>query len=221
MCYNMPNMPPLHHLHKLLPHLETTAESLNHSDQSCQLLISHLLKSTQQTSFEEHLRIYKWSDWNDSLQSFDNKYYSIDNICRWYTLVCPNLYSSWGTSIDPSSFSEAFLLSMNWPSGMTLAFSTLYLSEWVVVSFITQMHSLRYISSCCLLNERIPLLEVCIEDSAGEALSADSDALQYTVTPQLVDNQEVLHQTCEKLPLWLFKKRLHKTHKNQIENWKG
>ena len=43
------------------------------------------------------------------------------------TLVCPNLYSSWSTSMDPKSFSAAFLLSMNWPSGITLAFSTLYL----------------------------------------------------------------------------------------------
>ena len=43
------------------------------------------------------------------------------------TLVCPNLYSSWLTSMDPKSFSAAFLLSMNWPSGITLAFSTLYL----------------------------------------------------------------------------------------------
>ena len=64
--------------------------------------------------------------------------------------------------------------------------------------------ALRYTSSYCLLNEHIPLLEVSIEDSAGEALSADSDAFQYTVTPQLVDNQEVLHQTCEKLAFWLL-----------------
>jgi hypothetical protein len=41
----------------------------------------------------------------------------------------------------------------------------------------------------------IPLFEVTIEDSAGKTLSADSDTLQYTVTPQLVDNQEVLHET--------------------------
>ena len=41
------------------------------------------------------------------------------------------------------------------------------------------------------------MLEVSIDDSAGEALSADPDALQHTVTPQLVDDQEVLHQACE------------------------
>ena len=49
------NIPPLCHLHILLSHDITSAESLNHSDQSSQLLISHLLKSTQKTSFEEHL----------------------------------------------------------------------------------------------------------------------------------------------------------------------
>ncbi|KAG5272513.1 hypothetical protein AALO_G00166370 [Alosa alosa] len=32
------------------------AESLSHCDQGSQFLISHLLKGTQQTSFEEHLR---------------------------------------------------------------------------------------------------------------------------------------------------------------------
>jgi len=41
----------------------------------------------------------------------------------------------------------------------------------------------------------LPLFEVTIEDSAGETLSADSDTLQYTITPQLMDNQEVLHET--------------------------
>ncbi len=41
----------------------------------------------------------------------------------------------------------------------------------------------------------LPLLEVTIKDSAGEALSADSDALQHTITPQLMDNQVVLHET--------------------------
>ena len=43
----------------------------------------------------------------------------------------------------------------------------------------------------------IPLLEVSIRDSAWEALSTDPDALQHTVTPQLVDDQEVLHQACK------------------------
>jgi hypothetical protein len=42
----------------------------------------------------------------------------------------------------------------------------------------------------------LPLLEVTIEDSAGETFPADPDALQHTITPELVDNQEVLHQTC-------------------------
>lgn len=43
------------------------------------------------------------------------------------TLVCPNLYWEWSTSIEPRSFSAAFLLSMNWPSGTALAFRILYL----------------------------------------------------------------------------------------------
>merc|ERR550519_2082606 len=41
----------------------------------------------------------------------------------------------------------------------------------------------------------VSLFEVSIDDSAGEALSADPNTLQHTVTPQLVDDQEVLHQT--------------------------
>lgn len=48
-------LPPLHHFYKLPSHEETTANSLSHCDQGCQFLISHLLKSTQQTSLEEHL----------------------------------------------------------------------------------------------------------------------------------------------------------------------
>ena len=46
------------------------------------------------------------------------------------TLVWPNLYWVWSTSMDPRSFSEAFLLSMNCPSGIALAFKTLYLFQW-------------------------------------------------------------------------------------------
>ena len=53
------NIPPLCHLHILLSHDITSACSLNHSDKSSQLLISHLLKSTQKTSFEEHLNVRK------------------------------------------------------------------------------------------------------------------------------------------------------------------
>jgi len=39
----------------------------------------------------------------------------------------------------------------------------------------------------------IPLLEISIEDPVGETLSADPDALQHTVTAQLVHHQRVLH----------------------------
>ena len=45
------------------------------------------------------------------------------------TFVWPNLYWVWSTSMDPRSFSEAFLLSMNCPSGIALALSTLYLQR--------------------------------------------------------------------------------------------
>ena len=38
--------------------------------------------------------------------------------------------------MDPSSFSEAFLLSMNAPSGHALAFSTLYLVDESSWSFL-------------------------------------------------------------------------------------
>ncbi len=38
-----------------------------------------------------------------------------------------------------------------------------------------------------------PLLEIPIQDSTGEALPADPDAFQHTVTSQLMDNQMVFH----------------------------
>lgn len=43
---------------------------------------------------------------------------------------------------------------------------------------------------------RIPLLEITVEDSAWETLPADSDTLQHTITSELMDDEEVLHQTC-------------------------
>lgn len=49
------DMPSLHHLHKLSSHEVTTAQSLCHGNKRCKFFISHLLKSTQQTSLEEHL----------------------------------------------------------------------------------------------------------------------------------------------------------------------
>ena len=71
------------------------------------------------------------------------------------TLVCPNLYSSWLTSMDPKSFSAAFLLSMNWPSGITLAFSTLYL-----LSIIKKKH---YFSH---LKHEVCIIRCCMFTSA-------------------------------------------------------
>ena len=49
------NPPSRHHLDKLCPHEETSAESLSHCDQLHQFLISHLLQSSQQSSLEEYL----------------------------------------------------------------------------------------------------------------------------------------------------------------------
>lgn len=43
------------------------------------------------------------------------------------TLVWPNLYCSRSTSMEFRRFSEAFLLSMNCPSGMALALRIRYL----------------------------------------------------------------------------------------------
>lgn len=42
--------------------------------------------------------------------------------------------------------------------------------------------------------QKIPLLKVTVEDSAGETLSADSYTLQYTITAQLVDYQSIFHE---------------------------
>ena len=47
------------------------------------------------------------------------------------TLVWPNLYCSRSTSMELRSFSEAFLLSMNCPSGMALALRIRYLRREV------------------------------------------------------------------------------------------
>ena len=88
------NIPPLRHLHVFLSHDITSGCSLNHPDQSCQLLISHLLKSTQKTSFEEHLNVRKTScqRLSFSIREVSGKYLIFDNNKQ--TLVCPNLYSS-------------------------------------------------------------------------------------------------------------------------------
>ena len=41
----------------------------------------------------------------------------------------------------------------------------------------------------------LPLLELGVDDSVGEALTTDSDALQYTVTLQLMQDQFSVHDT--------------------------
>lgn len=54
----------------------------------------------------------------------------------------------------------------------------------------------------------LPLLEVSVEDPAGEAFAADADALQDPVAAQLVHDQEVVHHTWGENVLesclWLF-----------------
>ena len=60
------------------------------------------------------------------------------------------------------------------------------------------------VCACVCACAYVPLLEISIDDSAGEALPADPDPLQNTITPELVDNQEVLHQTWKHKPS-LFK----------------
>lgn len=42
-----------------------------------------------------------------------------------------------------------------------------------------------------------PLLELSIQDSIWESLPADPDALQNSVTPQLVQDQEGVNHTCK------------------------
>ena len=48
--------PPHRHLGILPSHQVSTGKGLRHGYQIRKLLISHLLKDTKQTSFEEHLR---------------------------------------------------------------------------------------------------------------------------------------------------------------------
>ena len=147
--------------------------------------------------------VVKWKKLVISAHGYNRTTVQVKIYNLWWTFVCPNLYWVWSTSMEPSSFSEAFLLSMNCPSGMTLAFNTLYL-QGNVCSFIftsqfpSVLHHNALLKSTWIasMTSRSPLLEVTIEDSAGEALSADSDTLQHTITPQLVDDQEVLHKTC-------------------------
>ena len=56
MAGHFVTLPPFHHRDKLPPHQVCTAQSLSHCDQGYQFLISHLLKGTKETSFEEHLK---------------------------------------------------------------------------------------------------------------------------------------------------------------------
>jgi len=43
-----------------------------------------------------------------------------------------------------------------------------------------------------------PLFELGVDDSVGEALTTDSDALQHTVTLQLMQDQFRIHDTWQR-----------------------
>jgi len=43
----------------------------------------------------------------------------------------------------------------------------------------------------------IPLLELRVDDSVGEAFTTDTDALKHTVTLQLMQDQLSIHDTCQ------------------------
>ena len=42
-----------------------------------------------------------------------------------------------------------------------------------------------------------PLLELRVDHPVGEALAADTDALQHTVTSQLMQHQSGVNQACQ------------------------
>ena len=111
-----------------------------------------------------------------------------------FTLVCPNLYSSWSMSRLPSSFSAAFLLSINAPSGITFGFRMRYLNLIIQIYKFDQIQWSNMILWYWIVIKYVPpLFEVTILNPVGESLSADSDAFQHTVTAQLVHDQRVLH----------------------------
>lgn len=56
--------------------------------------------------------------------------------------------------------------------------------------------SLRFVPQKYNVSRVLPLAEVSVEDPAGESLPADPDALQHAVTPQLVQDQMVIHRPC-------------------------
>lgn len=73
-------------------------------------------------NYNHHVHIYSYHKSTD-IVLIEKK---IINIYL-FTLVCPSLYWLWSISKEPKSFSEAFLLSMNCPSGMALGFKIRYL----------------------------------------------------------------------------------------------
>lgn len=93
-------------------------------------------------------------------------------------------------SSEPSSFSTAFLLSTNEPSGIAEEFKMRYLREAAVISRRSTNGAWGGLG-----DGDQPLFELSVEDSVGEALSADPDPLQDAVAPQLVKDQEGIHHT--------------------------
>lgn len=97
--------------------------------------------------------------------------------------------------MEANSFSEAFLLSINCPSGIALAFRILYLSQRYSSNSFKLGYVTDFVHVCNPPKQQklLPLPEIAIEDPAGEALPADPDPFQYTITAQLVKDQVVIH----------------------------
>lgn len=112
------------HSHKIPP-----THSLCAGDEQSEAVISHLFQKAQQTSLEKHLKKIHICKKIGELSCVRRVCPPSPQLRKVLTLVCPNLYWVWSISMEPSSFSQAFLLSINWPSGMALAFRTRYLPD--------------------------------------------------------------------------------------------
>lgn len=55
-----------------------------------------------------------------------------------------------------------------------------------------------------LLRSHLPLAELLEDDSVGKTLSADSDPLQHTVAPQLLQDQVSIQFSCLKRTVFQF-----------------
>ena len=69
--------------------------------------------------------------------------------------------------------------------------------KYIVLTIMAELHCLN-IKHCIQLfnvSSFSPLFEVSVLDSAGKTFPADPDSFQHAVTPELVNYQEVLHET--------------------------